>query len=50
MTDEEFVLMIDKLSERKERESASRKGESPVEKGPDKVLFEKAGIKVKHGN
>lgn len=45
--------MIDKLSERKERESALIKGgTSPVQKISDKELFAQAGIdvKVKHGN
>ena len=43
--------MIDKLSERKERESALIKGEKPsAQLVPEQELFNKAGIKVKHGN
>ena len=49
-TDEEFTLMVEKLSERKERERAIMKGETPPDKVPEAVLFNKAGIKVKRGN
>lgn len=43
--------MIDKLSERKERESAILRGDkTPDALVPEDVLFDKASIKVKHAD
>ena len=47
-SEELFVLMVDKLIERKKREiSAIKKPDNVI---PEDQFFKQAGIKVKHGN
>jgi hypothetical protein len=46
-----FSLMVDKLIERKERETAAIEGRHPSGRViSDEQFFREAGIKVNHGN